>query len=107
MKWYITGDCHGDISRFKNFFAVSTAEKIGIIILGDAGINYYLNKKDNKIKQELENTDLIYYLVRGNHEERPEKLPDSVTIIDKQVKNEVFIEPQYPHIRYLKDPKRG
>ena len=103
MKWYITGDCHGDISRFKNFSAVSTAEKIGIIILGDAGINYYLNKKDNKIKQELENTDLIYYLVRGNHEERPENLPDIVTIIDEQVKNEVFIEPQYPHIRYLKD----
>ena len=44
---YITGDTHGDFRRIKEFcrLADTTAEDV-IVILGDAGINYYGNESD-------------------------------------------------------------
>ena len=45
-----------------------------LIILGDAGINFYLNKTDKKNKKIINNTGYIIYCVRGNHEERPENI---------------------------------
>ena len=71
--WIITGDTHGDMSRFDNLNDYGSSS-VGIIILGDAGCNYYLNKKDTQTKLILENTRYSYFLVRGNHEERPENI---------------------------------
>ena len=49
---YITGDTHGDFTKI-DFFCkkMNTTKQDIIIILGDAGINYYLNEKDEKIKR--------------------------------------------------------
>lgn len=102
MNWYITGDCHGSIGRFIHF-SPEEPENTAIIILGDAGINYTFDKIDIALKRQLEETKMTYYLVRGNHEERPENIAGIQTIFDKEVENDVFIEPEFPHIKYLKD----
>ena len=49
---YITGDTHGDFSRFIPFINRfhPTGEDV-MIILGDAGINYYGGRKDKTIKE--------------------------------------------------------
>ena len=49
---YITGDTHGDFRRVTLFCdKVQSIKDDILIILGDAGINYYGKPKDNLAKQ--------------------------------------------------------
>ena len=44
MHYYITGDTHGDFSRIAEFCRSNGTDTNDVmIILGDAGINYYLD----------------------------------------------------------------
>ena len=68
---YITGDTHRDFSRLSN---LDTNKDDILIILGDAGINYFLNYEDNNLKEYLKKFKIKLFCVRGNHEERPENI---------------------------------
>ena len=105
-QFYVTGDTHSDFSRFyKLNEAVPEDEVWGVIILGDCGLNFWLNKRDKKNKYRICNkySNLRFYCVRGNHEARPEDVEDMKEVFDEGVVNWVYYEPQYPNIRYLKD----
>ena len=62
-NWLVRGDCHGwfywleelDKERYK---PLETA----FIVLGDFGVNYYLDKKDEKKKQELCKSGYTFYV---------------------------------------------
>ena len=56
---YITGDTHRDFSRLYNLEA---NENDMLIILGDAGINYYLNEEDIKYKEYLKKFKIATYI---------------------------------------------
>ena len=44
---YITGDTHGDFNRYIPFASkMQPTEKDVMIVLGDAGLNYYKSKRD-------------------------------------------------------------
>lgn len=102
MKWMITGDTHGVFTRFYN---LSKEEKIGMIVLGDFGINFYLNKTDYKKKKELcvNYSNITFYCVRGNHEARPQDIPGMTKQFDENVHGIVYLEPEFPNIRYFFD----
>ena len=105
-KWYITGDTHSDFSRFeKSYYNLANNSLYGIIILGDCGLNFYLNKTDYKKKEYLNKTypNLIFYCVRGNHEARPETIETMKQVFDEDVCGPVFMEDEFPNIRYFKD----
>lgn len=52
---YIAGDTHGDFSRYITFAArFEPTEDDVMIVLGDAGLNYYGNKKDLRAKRFVE-----------------------------------------------------
>ena len=105
-QWYVSGDTHSDFSRFyKLNEAVPEDEVWGVIILGDCGLNFWLNKRDKKNKYRICNkySNLRFYCVRGNHEARPEDVEGMKEVFDEGVFNWVYYEPQYPNIRYLKD----
>lgn len=105
-QWFATGDTHGDFSRFyKLNSCVPDDEVWGVIILGDASINYWLSKRDDKLKYQVchKYPNLRFYCVRGNHEARPEDVKDMETWFDEDVQGDVFVEPKYPNIKYLKD----
>ena len=105
-QFYVTGDTHSDFSRFyKLNNAVPEDEVWGVIILGDAGLNFWLNQRDKKNKYRIcdKYPKLKFFCVRGNHEARPEDVEGMEEIFDEDMWNWVYYEPQYPNIRYLKD----
>ena len=55
MNQFITGDTHRNFDKIEeyinDFFPVSS----NLIILGDAGINYFLDESDNELKKRLNN----------------------------------------------------
>lgn len=99
---YITGDTHGDFTRIEVFCRRigSTREDI-LIILGDAGINYYGGEIDNEKKKKLEALPVTLFCIHGNHEMRP---------ASKGTYHEanwhggtVYVEDKYPHLLFAKD----
>lgn len=69
---YITGDTHGEFGRIAEFCTeVGTTVDDVLIILGDAGINYYLDESDRALKEELATLPVTLFCIHGNHEERP------------------------------------
>ena len=103
----ITGDTHGRVSqRILNIarnYPDLVPEETAIIILGDAGINYYLNKSDKKNKYQINNYGYKIYCVRGNHEEHPGNIDSMEYVFDEEVGYWVYWEEDYPNIRYLAD----
>lgn len=99
---YITGDTHGNFDRIKRFCRFNNTTKNDvIIILGDAGINYYLDSRDYKLKQELQNLPITFFCIHGNHEERPENISSykSTTFFD----NYALVENEFPNILFAQD----
>ena len=108
-NWIVTGDTHGGVSTISRVCNISRnmpeckPEETGIIILGDAGLNFYLNNTDKKYKKLLNSQGYHIYCVRGNHEERPENIPGMILVEDINVDNFVWLEEAYPNIRYFVD----
>lgn len=101
----ITGDCHGavlDRVAKADYHWPGTNRDVALVILGDASLNFYLNGKEKRQKEEIARSGYRLYLVRGNHEEDPADLGFS-TIYDEDVHGEVFVDPVADCIRYLKD----
>ena len=70
---YVTGDIHGNPE-----YLIYKAQSLGLtkndilVILGDVGANYYLNKKDDRLKEALDKyIEATILCIHGNHEERP------------------------------------
>ncbi len=100
---YITGDKHTDFKEVLYFCYVNktTLDDI-LIVLGDTGINYHANEKDNELKRNLkEYYPITLFCIHGNHEERPEKIDSYKT---KRFHNGiVYYEEEYPNILFAKD----
>ena len=110
MKWtgeikhfVVTGDIHGNVKDIQYFCDNYDISEYALIILGDVGFNFYLNKIDRKNKEYVEGLGCLVYCVRGNHEERPENIPGMLNDYDEIINGYVYYEEQYPNIRYLMD----
>jgi 3-oxoacid CoA-transferase subunit A len=102
--WLVTGDTHGKVyERLADIPSTYNTENTALIILGDVGLNFYLNKTDEKNKQKVQETGWFVYCVRGNHEERPENINGMIELYDFEVRGYILVEPKYPNIRYLED----
>lgn len=106
-KWIITGDTHGlldqRISQIAHYTENLVPEETAVIILGDAGLNYYLNKTDRKGKERASAFGIRVYCVRGNHEQRPQKVHGMKLADDADVGGKVYMEEDFPLIRYFMD----
>jgi len=99
---YITGDMHGDFQRVATFCnTVESTKNDILIILGDAGINYYGNPKDLRLKQQLSELPITFFCIHGNHEKRPEGIPTYCEIYWNGGK--VYSEPEFTSLLFAKD----
>jgi len=100
---YITGDKHADFREVFIFcFDNATSLDDILIVLGDAGINYYSNEKDNALKNNLkEHYPITFFCIHGNHEERPENI--NIYKTKKFHDGIVYYEEDYPNILFAKD----
>lgn len=72
MSVYLTGDTHGRFERIACFCRdYRTTREDVLIILGDAGVNYYLNHRDETLKQYIATMPITLLCIHGNHEARP------------------------------------
>ena len=72
MNVYLTGDTHGRFERIACFSRdYRTTREDVLIILGDAGVNYYLNHRDEKLKRYIATMPITLLCIHGNHEARP------------------------------------
>lgn len=102
MSIYITGDTHRNFDRIYCFCEENNTTKDDImIILGDAGINYYLFGMDDNLKAELNMMPITLFAIHGNHEERPYNIPSYEE--QKWHGGTVYIEPKYPNLIFAKD----
>ena len=99
---YITGDKHGRYSGVVDFcFENKTKRSDILIILGDAGINYNLDERDDILKKTLSRLPITFFCVHGNHEERPENIRTYTT---KEFNNGIiYYEREYPNLLFAKD----
>lgn len=103
----ITGDCHGQVKNRLAYIKEAMPEyepaETAIIILGDVGFNYYMSKHDWKTKHLAAKFGYTIYCLRGNHEDRAEKMKYPIYTIDKFVNGMVCYEEEFPNIRYFMD----
>lgn len=105
-KWLITGDTHGKVAeRLAQipYDPTSSPEETAIIILGDAGFNFWLNKSDKETKSKASKYGYKIYCVRGNHEARPETILFTRPMFDENVNGDIYIDDEFPNIRYFQD----
>ena len=103
QNYFITGDKHRNFDFILQNELVKSSDN-AIIILGDHGFNYYLNKYDNRLKEEIsQNSSCIWYCVRGNHCARPQNIPGMQLVYESEVNGKIYMEERFPNIRYFMD----
>lgn len=100
---FVTGDTHGDFTRIFEFCNKNpqlTQEDI-LIILGDAGINYFGDERDIRRKILLKELPITLFCIHGNHEMRPYEAGKYREI--EKFYGTVYIEENFPNLIFAKD----
>lgn len=101
-KFYITGDKHRNFDCVERFCRNrNTRRKDILIVLGDAGLNYYGDRRDEKLKQKIANINITLFCIHGNKENRPQNVASYG--VRSFCGGRVYYEPQYPNIFFAID----
>ena len=102
MNVYLTGDTHGRFERIA-CFCRDNHTTLGdvLIILGDAGVNYYLDRRDEKLKQYIDTMPVTLLCIHGNHEARP-----TAALGYEEAEHfgaRVMVQPEHPSLLFALD----
>lgn len=101
-RFFITGDKHRYFDGVKKFCRRRhTRREDVLIILGDAGLNYYDDVRDDKLKQEVSKLNITLFCLHGNKENRPQNV--GTYGIRSFCGGKVYYEPKYPNIYFAMD----
>lgn len=99
---YITGDTHGNFKHIEDFCKQhSTTKDDVLIILGDAGLNYFGDMRDTCLKKYVSTLPITLFCIRGNHEMRPDTIKGIKYV--ERFDDIAMIESEYPNIIYACD----
>jgi 3-oxoacid CoA-transferase subunit A len=100
--FFITGDTH---RAFRLMTALCDKLEITeddvLVLLGDAGINYYGGVKDRRFKHEFCKLPLTLFCIHGNYEHRPNMLKSYAE--KKWRGGKVYVEAEFPNLLFAKD----
>lgn len=107
---FLIGDLHGSFKPVRSFaeryINLKKIDNNVLICLGDFGGNFFFDYRDENFKEKLGKYNFTYFVIRGNHEERPslcmERKP-SKWHIENYFENKVYVENDYPYIKYALD----
>ena len=104
--FFITGDTHGNFDRIEDFvYKMRTTKDDVMIILGDAGINYYLvgnlDGRSRAIKKMLADFPITFFCIHGNHEERPYNVEGYE--LQEHFGAPAYVNPEFPNQIFAKD----
>lgn len=104
MAIFLTGDYHGNFDGLKEWCERNnTSRKDYLIVLGDAGINYFCNKRDIKLKEYLSSCPITIVCIHGNHEERPANIPTYSFKYLREFGCSCWYEQDFPNIYFPQD----
>lgn len=118
MAVFITGDTHGEtIDTFQRINCMLNNEReredgfvasndTVLVILGDFGGNFGGGQsiEDIEFKEMLEEFGITYFVIRGNHDQRPSNLFDGDTWhFEQMFDGPTYVENRFPHIHYAMD----
>lgn len=99
---YLTGDTHGSFERIYEFCQTQqTTRQDLLVILGDAGINYYGSRRDSLLKKILSELPVTIFCIHGNHEQRP--TPAKGYVEQSFCGGTVLVQPEYPNLLFAVD----
>lgn len=103
---FIGGDIHGEVSKIKKFCEMeqTTTEDI-LILLGDVGLNYTLDKYDKMFKEYISKLPITILCIHGNHEERPANIGSYLIKSYEDFGCNCWVEENYPNIIFPFDGK--
>lgn len=112
---YILGDIHQSFKPIRDLYNTLThdtniekhpSNTDTLILLGDSGANFFGNYMDRNFKKKLGSYKFNYFIIRGNHDKRPEDCyrenPADWTQ-EVYFGNTVFVEKAHPYIKYALD----
>ena len=101
-RFFVTGDKHRNFQNVKKFCrAMETKATDVLILLGDAGLNYYGDSRDDKLKSEVSKLNITLFCLHGNKENRPQNV--GTYGIRNFFGGRVYYEPQYPNLCFAID----
>ena len=101
-RFFITGDKHRNFEGVKCFCKdMGIRRKDVLIILGDAGFNYYDDTRDDQLKREIAMLNITLFCLHGNKENRPQNV--GTYGIRDFCGGKVYYEPRYPNIFFAID----
>jgi len=99
---YYTGDIHGEAEKILKFvYRFHLAADDTIVILGDAGLNYFGDERDNHVKHQLNDSGVSIFSIHGNHERRPASFPYYYEAVWNG--GAVYAEDTFPNLLFAKD----
>ena len=113
MAVYLTGDKHGSFAQFKQ--SIDQFRKNGgniysndtLVILGDAGFNYFLNDIDDYFKEQVNSLGFEVFCVHGNHEQRPELMKyetgEPMYHLVRFHGSYAYVQKEYPNLYFAVD----
>ena len=99
---FLTGDTHGQFERVLDFCSRREVDPENtFVILGDAGLNYYGDRRDRKKKEQLSKVPITFFCLHGNHEMRPAKALGYE--LSEYHGGLVLVQPEFPNILFAVD----
>ncbi len=99
---FLTGDTHGVFARIARFCQKrKTNTQDTLILLGDAGINYYGGERELELKRSVSALPITLFCIHGNHERRPSA--DTGYELREYHGGQVWVQPEFPNLLFAVD----
>ncbi len=99
---FFTGDIHGSPWNIRKFCVKNKLTQFDVVvILGDVGANYFLDRRDDNVKDILAGLKPWILCIHGNHEMRPWRVPGYS--LSQWKGGQVWVQEIYPRLLFAKD----